>query len=390
VAASNGKPLAVVVGGIGKLPLAGVSLYVLHHVVGLQELGYEVHYVERQNRSGESFDPDSNEMTDDTAPALTCLRDLLPRFSIGESRFSFVDLAGVCHGSGWAGLETAVARADFVLTIADPTWFDVLELNSRRAYIDGDPVFTQIAVETGVGSRADAATHYDVLFSYGTRIGEPDCTIPDAGRRWLPARPVVATSLWNVEPAPRNAPVGAILHWAAGSDVEYEGLVYGHKDREFVRVANAPARARGRRFVLALGGGGAQKGDLRDAGWELTDPLEASRSLGGYQAFVRDCWADLGVAKHAYVVSRSGWFSDRSTCYLAAGRPVLHQDTGYTDWLDVENGVLPFSDSDSLAEALERLEAEYERHMNGARRIAEEHFEARTVLASMLEEAGFR
>ena len=384
------KPLAVVVGGVGKLPLAGVSLYVLHHVAGLQELGYEVHYVERQNRSGESFDPGTNQMTDDPAPALAYLRQVLPRFSIDESGFSFVDLDGACHGSGWKALETAVTRADFVLTIADPTWFDVLELNSRRAYIDGDPVFTQIAVDTGVGSRAVAATHYEVLFSYGTRIGAPDCSIPDAGRRWLPARPVVATSLWDVESGQPDAPVGALLHWAAGSDVEYRGRVYGHKDREFSRVVDAPARLPQRRFALALGGGNGQRSMLRDAGWELTDPLDATRSIDAYQSFVRECWADLGVAKHAYVSSRSGWFSDRSTCFLASGRPVLHQDTGYTDWLDVDDGVIPFSDVDSLVDALERLEADYELHASAARRIAEEHFEARAVIGDMLDEAGFR
>jgi len=390
LAKARAKPLAVVVGGVGKLPVAGVSLYVLHHVVGLQQLGYDVHYVERQNRSGECFDPGTNQMTDDAAPALTCLRDLLPRFSIDESSFSFVDLEGVCHGSGWKALEKAVVRADFVLTVADPTWFDVLELNARRAYIDGDPLFTQIAVETGVGSRAVAATHYDVLFSYGTRIGRPDCTIPDAGRRWLPARPVVATSLWHVETVRPDAPVGALLHWSAGADVRHGGIDYGHKDREFSRVVDAPLRVPGRRFVLALGGGGSQKSRLLDAGWGLTDPLEATRSIDAYRSFVGECWTDLGVAKHAYVASRSGWFSDRSTCYLASGRPVLHQDTGYTDWLDTDHGVLPFSDLESLVEALERLEADYERHATAARRIAEEHFEARTVIAEMLDEAGFR
>jgi hypothetical protein len=390
LAESRRRPGAVVVGGVGKLPLAGVGLYVLHHVVGLQHLGYDVHYVERQNRSEECFDPETNRMTDDSAPALACLRDLLPRFSIGERGFSFVDLDGVCHGSGWSALEKAITRADFVLTVADPTWFDALELNPRRAYIDGDPVFTQIAVDTGVGSRAVPPSHYDVLFSYGTRIGAPDCSIPDAGRQWLPARPVVATSLWDVEPARPDAPVGALLHWAAGSEVEHRGRVYGHKDREFARVVDAPARLPRRRFALALGGGNGQRSRLRDAGWELADPLVATRTIDAYRSFVAELWADLGVAKHAYVSSCSGWFSDRSTCFLASGRPVLHQDTGYTDWLDVDRGVIPFSDLDSLVEGLGRLEADYDLHSAAARQVAEEHFEARTVMGDMLDRAGFR
>ena len=132
------------------------------------------------------------------------------------------------------------------------------------------------------------------------------------------------------------------------------------------------------------------RAELEAAGWALEEPLELSRSAARYRGFVYGSAADLGVAKDAYVASRGGWFSDRSTSFLAAGRPVLHQETGFTEWLPAGAGVLPFSDLDELVERVHELSADYPRHARGARAIAEEHFEARTVLAGMLEAAGFR
>jgi hypothetical protein len=366
-----------------------MALYWLHHVKGLQELGYDVHYLERLDRPGDAYDPETGSMSDDPGYAVRYLAQLLPRFGIHPGEASFIDLAGTCHLSGRHALDVALGRASFVLNVGIPTWFDELERCERRLYIDCDPVFTQVAVVTGEGTRANPPLHYDTLFTYGARIGRDDCLIPTGGREWIPARTVVATSLWNVQPTPANAPVVALMHWAAGSDLEFDGNVFGHKDREFSRFVDLP-RGRSERFVLAVGGRRAPRAELERTGWELADPLAATGTIDDYRQFIDKSLVDLGIAKHAYVSSRSGWFSDRSTCYLAAGRPVLHQDTGFRDWLPVEEGVLTFSDMDSLGEALDSLGRDYARHASAARRVAEEHFEARDVLAKMLEQAGVR
>jgi hypothetical protein len=377
----------LLIGALGKLPYGGMAFYWGHHIVGLRELGYDVHYLERLDHPNEAYDPNTNEMTDDPSYALGYLAGLLPRFGVGPERTSFVDRAGVCHFSGWPALRDALDRAAFVLNVGVPTWFDELERCERRLFIDCDPMFTQVAMVTGDGTRAEPPRHYDTLFTSGARIGADDCLIPTAGREWLPARNVVSTSLWKVTPAPPDGPVVALLHWAAGGELEFEGHTFGHKDREFVRFLELPRRT-ARRLVAAVGGGGAPKDELGAAGWELVGPLQATRTIDVYQRFIADSRADLGIAKHAYVETRSGWFSDRSTCYLAAGRPVLHQDTGFTDWLPEDEGVLAFSDLDSLVDALDRLDADYDRHAHAARRIVEEHFEARVVLHDMLEQAG--
>jgi hypothetical protein len=383
----SGK-LAIVVGFVGKLPYAGMALYNLHHILGLQDLGYDVHYVERQNTPDDCYDPVADVMTDDYSYALAHLRRELVRVGLGPEHFSFIDRTNGCHGAGWSKLRDLLGRADFVLTLATPTWFDELERCPNRAFVDGDPLFTQAAMLHGHEPTDRAPDHYTVLFTYAVRIGKPDCMVPDAQRRWIPTRPAVATRLWKARPPERDGlPITCLMHWSAGPDVVCEGRIYGHKNREFEQFIDLPRRSQ-RTFALAVGGG-APKQQLESHGWNLCDPLVATRTIEAYREFISGSRADFGVAKHAYVASRCGWFSDRSICYLASGRPVLHQDTGFADWLPVGEGVLAFSNMSEATEALECLDADYGRHAGAARAIAEEYFEASTVIGRMLDDAGF-
>jgi hypothetical protein len=347
-----------------------------------------VHYIERQNVPNEYYDPISDGWTDNPTYALGYLERALSRIGVVQGCYTLIDRGNQCYGSDWQMLRTALDRADYVLTLADPTWFEELGRCPRRAFIDGDPMLTQVAILDGHGPEAEITEHYDVLFSYGVRMGMPDCLIPSLGRKWLPARPVVATRLWKCAPASTTAPITTVMNWAAGPDVTHDGRKYGHKGREFERFIELPQRT-DRDFHVAAGGPTPRE-YLREHGWVLEDPLAISRTVDAYQQFIAHSWADFGIAKHAYVASRSGWFSDRSTCYLAAGRPVLHQETGFSDWLPTGEGVLPFSTMDDVLAALKELEVDYERHAKAARKIAKEHFEASTVIGRMLDEAGFR
>jgi hypothetical protein len=382
------KPLAVLVGYIGKLPVAGMALYNLHYVVGLQELGYQVHYVERLNSSSECYDPNADAWVDDPGFALRWLAEnLKPVLSPGD-RWSFIDRDDTCHGTSWNDLLASIDRAEFVLTIEDATWFDELERCPHRAFLDGDPVFTQARMLDAESQVARTLARYPVLFTYCMRMGEPDCPVPDLGRDWIPTRPAVATALWDWQLGDVASPVTTVMNWGAWGEVELDGRSYGHKNREFARLIDLPSRT-SRRIEPAIGGP-APREELEAKGWTLGDPLRATGTIDAYRAYIAGSSAELGIAKHAYVASRCGWFSDRSTCYLAGGRPVLHQDTGFTDWLPDGDGVLAFSDMDGLLEGLDRLDADYPRHARAARRVAEEHFEARTVIGEMLDQAGFR
>jgi hypothetical protein len=178
------------------------------------------------------------------------------------------------------------------------------------------------------------------------------------------------------------------MNWQAAGTVNVAGRAYGQKSAEFEKFMDLPARV-ARQCVLAVGGP-APRDRLAHHGWTLVDPLAVTRTLGAYREFIRESLVDFGVAKHAYVASRSGWFSDRATCYLASGRPVLHQDTGFTDWLPGGEGVFAFDNMDDVLRALSAIDRDYDRHARAARAIAEEHFEARHVLDRLLTEADFR
>ena len=382
------RPIAVVVGFAGKLPLAGMALANIHTMTGLVDLGYHVHYVERQNGPKNCYDPDTREMTDDPTPALSYLQSVLPRYGWTERDYSFIDLQGRCHGSGWGRLRDALTQADFVLDMGDATWFDELGLCSRRGFIDVDPMFTQVQLLSDGGRKAETTSHFDTAFSHGVRIGKPDCSIPLAGRHWIPARTAIVTRFWQADMRGADRPITTLMNWTSGREITHEDQTYGYKNREFERVMRLPSLTDWT-CVVAMGGGAAPRDRLREFGWQIVNPLEASRTIDAYHAFIAGSAADFGVAKHAYVASKSGWFSDRSTCYMASGRPVLHQDTGIGDWLPTGEGVLLFG---TLAEAIERLRElrlDYQRHSRAARAIAEEYFEASTVLKNMLHDAGW-
>lgn len=382
------QPVAALVGFIGKLPLAGMTLANVHVIAGLVALGYRVHYIERLNRPNQCYDPSTGVMSDDPTIALALLRDLLPRHGVGPDDYSFIDRNDECHGSGWKKLREVLRNADFLIDQADATWFDDLALCPRRAFIDADPMFTQVDMTDPGSLKARAIPNYDVLFTHGVRIGMDDCLVPVLGKEWIPAQTAVATDLWEADFASgKGRPITALLNWSSGNEVVWEGRSYGYKDREFERFVDLPRRS-GWRCVAAVGGR-APRQRLEEHGWEVGSPLEATASIAAYQRFIRDSGADFGVAKHAYVAARSGWFSDRSTCYLAAGRPVLHQDTGLSGLVPTGEGVLLFSTLDEAVEGLRSIELDYERHARAARAIAQEHFEASKVLRRMLEAAGW-
>lgn len=384
------RPLAVVVGFVGKLPMAGMTLYNTHYIAGLQQLGYDVHYVEQRHTADEYYDPATNAVSPDVSAALVHLKSTMLGLGIQADGWSLIDLDQTCHGSGWSQLKAALGRADFVLNLCDATWFDELGLCAQRAFLDGDPLFTQAAMLEN-RKFADRVAMYDVLITYCTRMGRDDCAVPDAGRKWIASRPVVATVDWNAG-IPANAPafpVTNLLNWSPGAPVVLDGIVYGQKGSEVERFSSLPSLAPGP-FALAIGGSEAPRDQLKAKGWNILDPLMVTSSESSYRKFISGSRADFGIAKHAYVASRSGWFSDRSTCYLASGRPVLHQDTGFAEWLPSGRGVFSFATLDDARQSLEEIDSDYIVHARAARAIAEEYFEARKVIGQMLDDASFR
>jgi hypothetical protein len=261
----------------------------------------------------------------------------------------------------------------------------------RKAYVDLDPGFTQFWHADGTGgARLEG---HDVHFTVGENIGLPGCPIPTCGLDWKAVRPPAVLEEWPVADAGDADRFTTIGAWrGAFGPVEFDGHTYSLKVHEFRKVIELPRRSR-QRFEIALD---IHPGDERDRaaleanGWTLVDPRATVPGPLEFRDYVQRSGAEFSVAQGIYVETSSGWFSDRTVRYLASGRPVLVQDTGFSANLPVGEGLLAFTDLDGAVRGAERIAADYEHHRRAARAVAEAHFDSDTVLSRFLEEAGIR
>ncbi len=368
----------IVAGYIARYPLGGQIWAHLQYVLGLKQLGHDVAFFEDFGWHDSCYDPARNCMGDDAACGVQALAEIMGRF---DAPWVFRDAAGAYHGLPARTADDVIARADLLVNLSGVTWFDGFEHIPQRVFVDEDPLFTQVRAAGDAGFLALLKTH-GALYSYGHNLGRPGCTVPTLGLAWQPFCQPVALDQWH---APAGLPAEkftTVLTWNAYGAVEWDGVRYGQKSDEFPRVLDLPRRT-AQVFELALSGEDVPTQALLANGWRLADPLCVSRTADSYRAYIRHSRGEFSVAKHAYVASRSGWFSDRSAAYLASGRPVVLQDTGYSDWLPAGEGVLAFSTVDEACAAVECVNADYARHCRAARALAAEYFDARKVLARL-------
>jgi hypothetical protein len=372
----------IVVSGYAiRYPVAGLMLSSLQFVIGLERLGHEVWFVEEAGWDGSCFDPRRGVMGDDPTYGISQLAALLDEAGANATRWAYRDLTGCVHGPSHASLEELFGEADLYLDLSGASSFEQAALARRRAFVDTDPGFMQIGA-VGPHVRLD---DYDVLFSYGVNIGRTGCTVPALGRRWVPLLPPTVLDLWeDAWSAPAgDAPWTTVAHWTAYGAHEHEGQLYGQKDVEFLALDDLPARAL-RPLELALAGEEVPLATLRRRGWRLRDARTVSHPLAMYRAYLRASYGEFSVAKHGYATTRSGWFSDRTACYLAAGRPAVVQDTG-TAFASGAAGLLTFTTAAEAEDALAAVEADPDRHRAAAATLARQHLDARRVLGALLE-----
>ncbi len=264
---------------------------------------------------------------------------------------------------------------------------EVLAAAPLRAFLDIDPGFGQMWQELGLALPIEG---HDRYVTVGTRIGEPGCTIPALGLDWVHTLPPVELSEWPALPG-GGGRFTSVASWRGPfGPIEYGGRTYGLRVHELRRFAELPARAYAE-FELALDIDDADAADrrlLEERGWKLADPRAAAGDPWRYRAYVQASSAELMIAKNLYVDTRSGWFSDRSACYLASGRPVLAQDTGFAGALPCGDGLIAFSTLEEAAAGCDEILSDYPRHSRAARELAEEHLAAGRVLPRLLGELG--
>jgi hypothetical protein len=259
----------------------------------------------------------------------------------------------------------------------------------RRIYVESDPFGSQVRVATGDTATIAALDAHDTHFTFGENLGNPDCGVPVERFRWQPTRQPVVMDLWRHAQPADGAPYTTITTWHnEGKDVTYQDEVfYWTKDREFEHVIDLPRR-RSAPFELAAGVDADGQAKLREYGWRLRRSVDLSASLPGYRGYIQRSRGEFTVARDQYVRPRTGWFSDRSACYLAAGRPVITQDTGFGKFIPTGRGLFAFTTMDDILAAVDAIESDYDRHARAASEIADAYFGAETVVASLMSRAG--
>ena len=377
----------VVLGYVVRGPMGGMVTSNLQYLMGLRQLGHDVYFVEDSDDYESCYNPVTQTLDADPTYGLEFATDTFERIGMGD-RWAYYD----AHTSRWRGpsadrIVSVCADADLVLNLCGVNplrpW---LEQAPARVFIDEDPTFTQIKHLTRPGARylVDQHTRH---FSFAENIGQSDCSIPDDGIHWRPTRQPIVLDDWPVVPGPSDGRFTTIMSWSSYPAQQYKGRRYGTKCDAFAAYADLPRKTKASLEMAVAAVPLDVARHLSASGWCLTDPTPVSHRPWTYREYIQASKAEFSIAKHGYAVSRSGWFSERSACYLASGRPVVVQDTGFTRWLPTGEGVIAFNTPEEAVAGIEEIERRYALHCRAARAIAEEYFDARKILRRLLEEA---
>lgn len=385
------KGRVVVWGLLTRHPFGGMIWQVLHHLAALRRLGYDVWYVEDSD-SKVSIPGTLDRSLEDYGPAVDFLASHMELAGFGDRWLFRVPLsAQVLSGGPGIGLDALYRDADAAFNLCGAQ--ELLPLHAsieRLVYLQTDPVKPQIRIAGGNAKAIEAFGAYDHLFTYGVNFGAPDCIVPIERFDWLPTLPPVMVDWWATQEAPRpGRPLTTVASWTAkGKDVDFEGRTLSwRKDKAFKRFVNLPARAALPLEVAMRGASEDELAGLERGGWR-TRRASSLDDMWAYRDYVRGSLGEFGVGKEQVVVTRSGWFSDRTVCYLAAGRPAIVEETGFSNALPTGEGLLSFRDEAEALAAIEDVAARYDVHARAAREIADEYFDGPKVLGRVVEQAG--
>lgn len=374
----------LILGYIVRGPLGGMAWHHLQYVIGLKNMGHQVLFLEDSDCFASCYNPIMYEVTTDPSYGLQFCKHLFTKYNL-QYNWSYYDE----HTNSWFGLskravETFCNKADVVLNLSgiNPIreWWSNIP---ARFYIDTDPAFTQIKHLTNNGT-LEAAKGHTHFSTFGENFGKAICSVPYDGFDWKPTRQPVVLSKWNISQPKTNCRWTTVMQWDSYKSLVYKGSVYGMKSAEFDAYIDLPSKVQDN-FELALGSQSAPKQKLEAAGWKITDPLAVTLTTETYQQFISNSKGEWSVAKQGYVVTNSGWFSERSAVYMASGRPVIIQDTGFSDFLPVDSGLLTFTNMAEAISCIEEVNRNYGKHCNKAREIVEEYFDSNKVLSQLLK-----
>lgn len=365
-----------------RYPLGGNLSWALQHILGLLRAGCEVTVVERADYPDACFDPAAHVVSNDASAGLRIVRDLLKRYGL-EDRYVFVDYHNCYHGMEASVVKQRFAEADcFIDSGNHGAWRELAEGVACRVLIDGEPGYTQIRYVTDP-KRAALAEQYTHHYTNGLLVGTDKTRAPDTGHRWMAFVNPVCPDLFEHVPQPcPDAAWTTIMNWRAHKPLEYLGKTYGQKDMSFLEFESLPTLTDSPIEVAVSGDAPIDR--LTKLGWRIAKAQAQTQTIDRYYGYIERSMGEFSVAKHVFVAARTGWFSDRSAAYLASGRPVILQDTGFSEVLPTGEGLFAVKSPEQAMHAIDRVRSDYRRHSDAARAIAREYLDARTGFARLL------
>jgi hypothetical protein len=384
------KKKIVLLGMLTRMPVAGAVWGTVQYLIGFQRLGYDVYYIEAHGRTPSTLMEHKDD--DSSAKAATFLDAVMRRFDLGD-RWAFHALHddGRCYGLSESQLKDLYRSAALVINHHGGTLpLPEHSATGRLIYLETDPVQLEIELYENLQKAIDFLAPHSAFFTWGLNYGHPDCRVPLPER--FPFRrtfPPVVLDLWQTSTNGSAELFTTIGNWRQAGSVRFQDSIYTwSKHHEFLKFLDLPSRTT-QVFELALSRLEEPERQLLESkGWRVRPAVGLSKDLDAYRSYVARSRGEFTVAKDQNVRLRSGWFSERSAQYLAAGRPVITQETGFSNVLPAGHGLFGFSTLEEIVEAVETINANYQKHCQAASALAREYFSYDVVLKRLLSEVG--
>ena len=383
---------AVVTGMIATFPVGGVAWDYGQYALGLERMGFDVYYLEDTGLPSYTYDPARGDFVEDCSYGVRFLEESLTGLSPSlKGKWHYRDFDGGSHGIDAEAFDEIVAGADILINVSGGSLLrEPYRRCPRKVLIDTDPGWNHFVIfprwdARSPEQRLEGFRSHDSFFTYALKLGQPDCPLATFGLQWHATLPPVVMDCWESE-SPGERWTTVMMWNNYKKPIEHNGRTYGAKEMEFGRVEALPAHVPASFEVAVNGEAPAQR--WQALGWSVVNAHPKSVSLDAYRAYIQRSRGEFSVAKNVYVATHSGWVSCRSVCYLAAGRPVVVQETGFSGVIPTGRGLLSFSSLEEAASAVASIERDYEGHQRAARALAAEHFDAGRVLGDLLERAG--
>jgi hypothetical protein len=368
-----------------RFPMGGMNQWILTWLVGFHRLGHEVYLVERSEWENDCFDFAGSIMTNDCGYGISVVQPLLGRYGLGAN-WCFIDHAGHHHGMSQTRLDDLFRTADVFVDFEWGPFFERAAHVPVKIFLDGEPGWFQVKLTRDLEA-GKLLRDYDFHFTTGLLIGTPANSALTAGIEWLPTRVPALLDETPPDPARHNGRFTTIMDWKSNKPVEFRGRTYGQKDIEFEKFMELPHRVAAG-MEVAVSGSAVPRERLREHGWQVRPANEVTRSVDTYRRYIAESMGEFSVAKNSFVSTRCGWLGDRAGVYLAYGKPVVQQDTGFGDHLPCGRGLFSVDNMEEAAEAITMISADYAAHSRAAREIAEEFLDVGKVTADLLRRAG--